>query len=302
MRKGGESFLDRAWWRDVADKARSGLMLRRFKLGRAAGHTLCLTPAIGTFAELNARDDLKAMNGTQGVMTDVGTWGSNWVVQDGEWEPDGPIQGLGEPEDVIAAPVGTVYEQRDGDATHRVWDKLSGTGSAGWAARVLDPMLAPISTAVQAALTVLGASPHTGVIDSSNVAAGKVGEFFTAELTDGAALALTTTAITSLTSLTLPPGNWEVRGTVVFVGAGATVTSMEIGTAAGPAAIAVTSGRRYAGQACNVSGVTGPVGTLKLGPYELRISDDTPRYLNARATFSAGTVSVYGVLEARRVA
>jgi hypothetical protein len=138
MRKGGDLSFDGGWFRELVDKARSGLILRTFKVGRASGHTLCTSPAIGTFAELNARDDIKALDGAMAVMTDIGTRGSAWVVRDGAWVPDGPIQSEGAPEGVIAAPVGSVYERLDPLSAHqRFYRKVVGTGNTGW---VLDTL------------------------------------------------------------------------------------------------------------------------------------------------------------------
>lgn len=142
MRKGGDRSFDGGWFRDLVDKARTGLILRTFKIGRAAGYTLCTSPAIGTWAELNARDDIKAVPGALGIVTDVGTWGSNWVVQSGVWVPDGPISGLGTPEGVIAAPVGTEYLRHDAATMAQArYFKAFGSGNTGWTTDVQGAMV-----------------------------------------------------------------------------------------------------------------------------------------------------------------
>jgi len=140
MRKGG--FIeDQGWFDRLIDRMRSGLEFRTFKVGRAAGHTLCTSPAIGTFAELDARDDLKALTGAMAVMLDRGTWGSNWVVINGAWVPDGEILGLGSPEGVIAAPVGATYRRIDATSTQALYYKASGTGNTGWTTDALGAMV-----------------------------------------------------------------------------------------------------------------------------------------------------------------
>jgi hypothetical protein len=141
MRKGGEVLEVGKWWTTIADKARSGFMLRRFNFGRSGGHVLCVSPAIGTFAELSARDDILTMNGAQVVATDVGTWGSNWVVANGALVPDGPILGLGSPEGAIAAPKGAIYIRTDAGAGHALYYKASASGPTGWTTDALGAMV-----------------------------------------------------------------------------------------------------------------------------------------------------------------
>lgn len=43
--------------------------------------------------------------------------------------------GLGSPEGVVMAPVGTLYLQLDGGANTTLWIKESGTSDTGWAAK-----------------------------------------------------------------------------------------------------------------------------------------------------------------------
>ena len=114
-------------------------------------------------------------------------------------------------------------------------------------------------------------------------------------------MALTTATVASLGSVALTAGNWEVRAAAVFVGSGATVTKMESGVASNNNSISATSAKRYAGQMANFVTTSGNLATHQIGPYELQLSSSGTRYLNVAATFSAGTMTAYGVIEARRV-
>lgn len=140
-----------------------------------------------------------------------------------------------------------------------------------------------------------------GIKDGTAVAAGYVGELISTEAADSQAVALADGAVGSLGSVNLTAGNWDVRATLVFQGTAATATRLEAGVASNDNSISATSAKRYAGQAVNVAGVTGPLGTLQIGAYDLRLNAAATRYLNARAAFSAGAVAAYGVIEARRV-
>lgn len=44
-------------------------------------------------------------------------------------------QGTGSPQNVVTAPVGTLYTRTDGGANTTLYVKESGTGSAGWVAK-----------------------------------------------------------------------------------------------------------------------------------------------------------------------
>ena len=140
-----------------------------------------------------------------------------------------------------------------------------------------------------------------GITDGSDVDAGIVGELFSTEVDSGAPVALTTATVASLGSVALTAGNWEVRAAAVFVGSGATVTQMESGVASNNNSISATSAKRYTGQMANFVTTSGNLATHQIGPYELQLSSAGTRYLNVAATFSAGTMTAYGVIEARRV-
>lgn len=141
-----------------------------------------------------------------------------------------------------------------------------------------------------------------GAAGGTSVSAGLIGEIVSTDVNSGAAAALTTATIASLGSIALTAGHWEVRGTVVLTGSGATVTTTEAGIDSANNSISSSSAKRYAGSAHALTTVTATVATHQIGPFELKLTGAATRYLNTRASFSAGTMAAYGVIEARRIA
>lgn len=139
-----------------------------------------------------------------------------------------------------------------------------------------------------------------GKTDATSVQAGGVGEFIKSEQTTPQSL--TTATILNLAHVDLTAGNWEIRGVIVYVGNGATVTSSEACINPNNATIDTTLPDRYSGNGRSLVTVTGPVATERIGPFELKTSSSVTRNLNCRASFSAGTVTVIGGIYARRIA
>lgn len=141
-----------------------------------------------------------------------------------------------------------------------------------------------------------------GITDTTAVDAGLIGEILSTEVNSGAAVSLTTATVASLGSVVLTAGHWEIRARLVFVGAGATVTAMEVAVDSANNTISSSSAKRYSGEVASLVTTTGALSTQMVGPFELKLSAGATRYLNCRASFSAGTMTAYGVIEARRVA
>lgn len=147
----------------------------------------------------------------------------------------------------------------------------------------------------------LPGSGMLGITDGSGVATGTLGEFKNVDIDSGAAVSLTTATVASLGSLSLTAGNWELRGKVILVGAGATPTTVEASISSNAASIDNGKAKRYTAATLTHTAVTGPLTTLNIGPVEVSVTATESRYLTTRASFSAGTVSAYGVLQARRI-
>jgi hypothetical protein len=126
----------------------------------------------------------------------------------------------------------------------------------------------------------------TGVRDGSDAAAGQVGEFMTAS---SGAVTLTNNSVANVVPLTLTPGDWDVSGLVSFSAGAGTHTSFGTGLD--------TVGILYQG--------TYPSGAMTQGmgtpPKRYNVTANTVVNLVAIATFTSGTMSVQGVVRARRM-
>lgn len=128
----------------------------------------------------------------------------------------------------------------------------------------------------------------SGVTDGSDANAGDLGQFLTADGTK----ALTTDTADNVTSLSIPPGDWdvgggcEVSGDLSDASCGLSVTSSALGAAG--------TYVKSAGTSFTAIGGAAP---------PLRISSDssTTVYLVGVATFASGTASAEGFISARRV-
>lgn len=111
----------------------TGILFIEMKTGPGAvpGTKVCREPAIGAFADLDARTDIKGVNGARAFMVDRGTWGSWWVVTNGAWFPEVSIKNSGTPEASVAAPVGSLAVDVVAGTNYK---KTSGTGNTGWTA------------------------------------------------------------------------------------------------------------------------------------------------------------------------
>ncbi len=78
-----------------------------------------------------------------------------------------------------------------------------------------------------AALTLT--SGLNGVTDNSSAASGKVGEYLTAQCLVGNAVTIVTQTDTTICSLALTAGDWDVDGTLAWLGGAQTVTAMAQG-------------------------------------------------------------------------
>lgn len=140
-----------------------------------------------------------------------------------------------------------------------------------------------------------------GTTDGTSKASGLLGEVLSGAVNSGAAVSLTTATVANLSNAALTAGNWMVYGTVQFVGSGATVTKIEAAISAANSDIPASTAERFSAQAMSLTTFTGELGSLKIGPYYLKVTGNATRYINCRATFSAGTMTAYGYIEARRV-
>jgi len=137
-----------------------------------------------------------------------------------------------------------------------------------------------------------------GTSTNDSAAAGNVGEEIQSLVALGSAVGLTNVTPANITSISLTAGDWDVEGSVNFTMAAATFTQTEAGISSTSATLPSDGSEVY-------SGLQGTTLTLKdsitLPRKRVSLASTTTVYLVAQAAFSAGTVSGYGAITARRV-
>jgi hypothetical protein len=133
---------------------------------------------------------------------------------------------------------------------------------------------------------------------NDNAAVGYLGEFFQSLVASGSAVSLTTTTPANVTSISLSAGDWDVEGNVNVILAAATVTLTKGGISTSSATSPADGSEVYSGVLGTLvsenNGVTLPRKRISLGA-------TTTVYLVAQCNFSAGTVTAFGQINARRV-
>lgn len=136
-----------------------------------------------------------------------------------------------------------------------------------------------------------------GTTTNNNANAGSVGETVTSVVASGSAVSLTTNTGANVTSISLTAGDWDVDGNVNFSAASATVTGTSGGVTSTSATVPTDGTEVYSGVQVTLLSETDSV-TLPTKRFSL--SGTTTVYLVGKCTFSAGTVSAFGSIVARR--
>lgn len=146
-----------------------------------------------------------------------------------------------------------------------------------------------------------------GTTTNDSAAAGNVGEFVTATVAVGAAVALTTATTTNVTSISLTAGDWDLSGQVDFnPGATTSITVLQGGVSLTTATLAGQAGGAGLGTDPTLvitQPAAVPVGQVHIqaGPVRLSISATTTVFLVAQGTFTVSTLAAFGTIRARRV-
>lgn len=153
-------------------------------------------------------------------------------------------------------------------------------------------------------ITIDGGIPGTNT--NNNATAGNVGEFISATLASGAAIVLGNGAPSNVVSVNLTAGDWDVSSTVDFNNAGATSTDFRSGISLATGTLPTQPGG--AGLGTDALAVIPLILTLitdvftqSVSPVRLSIAATTQVFLVAQSSFSAGAISAYGTLRARRM-
>lgn len=194
----------------------------------------------------------------------------------------------------------TVYMQGyvsplDGGQGTFYWNTTTGTDDGGVTTIVPNGSTSGCWSRIPPSTLILG------VATNSNASAGYIGEYISSNVAVGSAVPITTATPLNITSISLTPGDWDVRGNIVFVGASSTVTTQVI--AAINTVSATLPTLPAAGGYQEISGTLGTTTTqvLSAGITRVSLSVTTTIYLVAQATFTTSSMTGYGFIAARRV-
>ena len=156
---------------------------------------------------------------------------------------------------------------------------------------------------------VKSAGQLLGTNTNDVAASGYVGETITVSLARASANGLVTATAENVTGTTLDltAGDWDISGIMGFTMSGATATefaaslSSTSNTLPGTSTIGVPSGGEVrVNIPANFIAVSNDIG-VTFPTYRVSLSGASSFYFVARAVFSAGSVSAYGLIQARRV-
>jgi hypothetical protein len=182
----------------------------------------------------------------------------------------------------------------------------TGTGSfvGDTNALITSPFIITPALGTPSALVLTNATgDQLGAVDGSSAASGHVGDYFSqsALIGDAQPLSSGVTANVFLTTTALPPGDWDIYGTVIFNPDTTTTTSEVIAAISDTSATLPTLGASNNTTKINAAIPAGKNIVLNVGPVRSTSAFVQVFPLVAQATFAVSTMSVYGFVSARRV-
>lgn len=144
-----------------------------------------------------------------------------------------------------------------------------------------------------------GQVPGTATNDSAN--AGNVGEILSASVLSGAAVGMASGTPVNLASLSLTPGDWDVSCQPLFL-LGTTTNVTFMAASISPTISGYNQTPGNFNQLSYPGSVLGNVyAGVSVGPSRISLSATTTYYCVVNAGFTVSTMSVWGILRARRV-
>jgi hypothetical protein len=145
-----------------------------------------------------------------------------------------------------------------------------------------------------------GGIPLQGTNTNDSAAAGDVGEYVSSTIAVGSPVALTTNTPANLTSISLTAGDWDVSFNMIFSPASGTSVTNYIGGLNTTTATQPTFGSPNRIDYAAVAAVNFFL-PMALPAQRFSLSGTTTVYAVATAVFTVSTMSVCGILRARRV-
>jgi hypothetical protein len=127
------------------------------------------------------------------------------------------------------------------------------------------------------------------------------GEAIQSTIAVGSAVSLTTATSATITSITLSAGDWDINGQVDYrAGAATSITILTQGISTTAATLGAQDTFSRSVSAAFVPTASNDVG-LPIRGQLFTLTATTTFYLVANATFTLGTLSAYGTIQARRI-
>ncbi|MDE1171244.1 MAG: hypothetical protein PW734_08580 [Verrucomicrobium sp.] len=145
-----------------------------------------------------------------------------------------------------------------------------------------------------AGLTSIPSAAVLGATGGSSAAAGCIGEYVSSSGT----VSLTSAVTANVTSVTLTPGDWEVMGNVEFTFTG-TVTSLTAGIYTTSSGFPAYSSPGFVSH--QAISIANSFWSFPTGLTRFLVTTNTVVYLNVADSFSSGTSTAYGTIQARRM-
>lgn len=146
-----------------------------------------------------------------------------------------------------------------------------------------------------------GGIPLQGTNTNDSAGAGFVGEYASNEVTYAGRFAMSNATSTTVTTLSLTAGDWDVNAVIGFETSGggvATEYHIEISTTPPPALVTAPNEAGTVGT--HVSYIANQGQVFPVGPRRVSVNALTTVYLKAYSSFS-GSQTVYGFIRARRM-
>ena len=144
-------------------------------------------------------------------------------------------------------------------------------------------------------------SASTGIYATTGnvaISSGMIGEIISSSIPSVSSVSLSSTITSDVTSISLTPGNWKISGNVHFIETVATVTAREAGINTVTATLPTDGSEAYNGTQTTT---TTTINTISLTDKYITVVSNTPIFISAQITFSAGSCQAFGNITACRI-
>ncbi len=153
---------------------------------------------------------------------------------------------------------------------------------------------------IQVGGVTISKGQYPGTTTNDAATAGNEGEYIESVVLSGSATSLATGTAKTITSISLPAGDWDVNGTIYYVIAASTTITLLYAAMSGTTNTQDSVPGKFA-QQIFASFAPSSTMSLTLPPYRLSLAGTTSQFLVAQATFATSTMTAYGIIRARRV-